>query len=278
MTQTSPPAKDPLTEPGPWNAVATAYDEEFYSTLPALTEEAIETLGAPPGATVLDVATGPGVIAIKLAPRVARVVAIDFAAAMIERLRSHVSREGLTNVETHVMDGSALSFSDGSFDAAISMFGIFLFSDRPRGLAEMARVVRPGGRALFSSWATVEVNTMIGAALDAIRTAIPDLPRPAGPLPTQNPEICAAELRAAGFDGVASKIVTLPVTHESVETFWRSYERAGAPAVLLKKKLGEERWREASARALSHLRERHGQGPLTLQCAAILTSGTRGGG
>src|SRR6185369_7603136 len=136
----SPPPKDPLTEPGPWNAVATGYDEEFFEQIPELVEKAIIVLAAPPESTVLDLATGPGTFAVRAASRFAKIVAVDFAEQMIERLQAHLERQSIRNVEARVMDGHALALPDASFDAVVSMFGWFLFSDRARALAEIHRV------------------------------------------------------------------------------------------------------------------------------------------
>ena len=134
MLSTVPPPRDPLTEPGPWNSIATGYDEVFFGQVPQLVSTAIDLLAPEAEATALDVATGPGTLAVKLAPRVRRMVAIDFAAQMIDRLHAHLLREHITNLEAHVMDGQALTFDDSSFDLVASMFGVFLFADRAKGL------------------------------------------------------------------------------------------------------------------------------------------------
>jgi SAM-dependent methyltransferase len=274
MTDPSPP-KDPLTEPGPWNAVATGYDEVFFGQLPELAENAFAILAPPASAHVLDVATGPGTLAVRLAPRVARVTAIDFAEKMVERLRARIGEAGATNVAAHVMDGEALGFSDGSFDAVVSMFGWFLFSDRRKSLAEMHRVLRPGGRVLVTSWSTIDRNTVLGEGLQALREALPNLPRPAGPLPTQIPENCAAEVRDAGFSDVRTDVVTLPARYGSVEEYWQMMERASAPFVVLQKKLGDAAFGQALEKTHAILRSKFGDGPVTLYAEAIFTSGTR---
>jgi SAM-dependent methyltransferase len=276
MLSEVPPPKDPLTEPGPWNTVATGYDEEFFGQTPLLIETAIDLLAPDLEDTVLDVATGPGTLAVKLAPLVRRVVAIDFAEAMIARLHTHLLREHVTNLEAHVMDGQDLSFDDASFDLVVSMFGVFLFADRAQGLGEMFRVVVPGGRALFTSWAPPEQNTLIGAGLSALRAALPDLPRPKGPLPTQIPEVCAAELEATGFEQVGTRIVTQALQFPSVETYWESFSRASAPLAVLRHRLGEDEFARAAERIQALLREQWGQGAFSLDCAAIFTSGERG--
>lgn len=275
MHQVAPPPRDPLTEPAPWNTVAAGYDAVVFRQLPELTEAVIELVNPEREDTILDVATGPGTLAIRLAPRVRRVVAIDFAEVMIERLRGHIMQSHLPNVEAHVMDGHDLEFEDGSFDAAVSLFGVFLFDDRRRGLAEMARVVAPGGRAVFSSWAPPQENTLLGLGMEALRAALPDLPRPKGPLPTQQPDVCRAELEAAGFEGVETQLFQQAVHYDSVESYWADFERASAPLVVLKQKLGDAAFVEASTRILRELRGRVGSAPFALDCCAILTFGER---
>lgn len=108
------------------------------------------------GDRALDVATGTGDLAFELAQRVApggEVVGIDFSERMLEVARAKVvgARAGsLDAVSVRFEIGNALSlaFDDASFAAATVGFGARNFSDLERGLAEMARVVRPGGRVV----------------------------------------------------------------------------------------------------------------------------------
>src|SRR5215207_6206306 len=58
-------------------------------------------------------------------------------------------KEGLS-VETRIMDGHTLELEDNTFDVAGSQFGVMLFPDMPRGISEMARVTKPGGRVLMN--------------------------------------------------------------------------------------------------------------------------------
>ena len=102
----------------------------------------------PRGGTALDVATGTGDLALALA-RVAgpggRVVGIDFADAMLELARRKAHRCGVS-VEFRPADALDLPFPDAGFDAVTIGFGLRNVTDIPRALAEMARVLRPGGR------------------------------------------------------------------------------------------------------------------------------------
>jgi demethylmenaquinone methyltransferase/2-methoxy-6-polyprenyl-1,4-benzoquinol methylase len=106
-----------------------------------------------PGSSVLDVATGTGDLAIELARRVApggAVVGSDFAEGMLDRARAKVASRRPAGVSPRFewADAMALPYASDSFDAATVGFGARNFEDLGRGLAEMTRVVRPGGRVV----------------------------------------------------------------------------------------------------------------------------------
>jgi demethylmenaquinone methyltransferase / 2-methoxy-6-polyprenyl-1,4-benzoquinol methylase len=95
------------------------------------------------GTRALDVATGTGDLAIALARRGGEVVGSDFSEGMLER-----ARRKSTAVRWEQANALALPYPDNAFDAATVGFGARNFSDLERGLGEMARVVRPGGRVV----------------------------------------------------------------------------------------------------------------------------------
>lgn len=102
-----------------------------------------------PGDSVLDVATGTGDLALALAEAVGptgRVIGTDFSEAMLDRARQKQAGAGVENLRFEWADALRLPYPDDSFDAATVGFGARNFSDLSRGLAEMARVVKPGGR------------------------------------------------------------------------------------------------------------------------------------
>ncbi|HYM46221.1 MAG TPA: ubiquinone/menaquinone biosynthesis methyltransferase [Solirubrobacteraceae bacterium] len=122
-------------------------------------ERATDLARVGPGSRVLDVATGTGDLAIELARRVwpgGEVVGSDFSEGMLARARSKAAVADLKDVKPTFEWGDALElpYEDDSFDAATAGFSARNFSDLSRGLAEMARVVRPGGRVVVLDFTT----------------------------------------------------------------------------------------------------------------------------
>jgi demethylmenaquinone methyltransferase / 2-methoxy-6-polyprenyl-1,4-benzoquinol methylase len=98
---------------------------------------------AGPGTEVLDVATGTGDLAIEMAARGATVIGSDFSEEMLEQARH--KQPGITWEWANALE---LPYADARFDAATVGFGARNFSDLARGVSEMARVVKPGGRVV----------------------------------------------------------------------------------------------------------------------------------
>ncbi len=106
-------------------------------------ERAADLARVGPGSRALDVATGTGDLAIELASRGAEVVGSDFSEGMLD-----VARQKAPALRWEHGNALALPYEDDTFDAATVGFGARNFSDLERGLGEMARVVRPGGRVV----------------------------------------------------------------------------------------------------------------------------------
>jgi demethylmenaquinone methyltransferase / 2-methoxy-6-polyprenyl-1,4-benzoquinol methylase len=117
-------------------------------------ERAVDLAGIAPGSRALDVATGTGDLAIALARRAGpqgEVVGSDFSEAMLELARGKAPA-----IRFEWGNALELPYEDDSFDAATVGFGARNFSDLARGLSEMARVVRPGGRVVVLEITTPE--------------------------------------------------------------------------------------------------------------------------
>ena len=104
----------------------------------------------------IDVACGPGLITRELAPRVREALGVDLTPAMIEVARREAGAQGLTNVGFALGDATALDLPDGSFDGAVTRFSLHHIPLPGRVVAEMARVVRPGGHVVIADHLTSE--------------------------------------------------------------------------------------------------------------------------
>lgn len=110
----------------------------------------IDRLGLGPGSRVLEVGCGTGRDTVHLLDRAALVYASDLSREMVDvgRVRLQDAGADMSRVRLFLSDATALPFPDGFFDAAYHFGGLNLFPDISRGLAELARVVRPGGRVV----------------------------------------------------------------------------------------------------------------------------------
>jgi demethylmenaquinone methyltransferase/2-methoxy-6-polyprenyl-1,4-benzoquinol methylase len=171
-------------------------------------ERAAELAGVGPGSTALDVATGTGDLAVALARRGAEVTGMDFAPAMLD-----LARKKAPGLRFEEGDALSLAYDDASFDAATVGFGARNFADLDRGLAEMARVVRPGGRVVVLEITTPQKPPLSWFFRAWFDHAVPALGRLAGDpdaytyLPSSvrrfpGPEELAARMTAAGLQDV----------------------------------------------------------------------------
>ena len=134
-----------------WDKIAPGYDTTNTPTQMWLGNEGLRRAELHAGMRFLDVAAGSGALSIPAARLGAQVLAIDQSPVMLELLKKRAHGEGL-NIEIRVMDGHRLELDDNSFDMAGSQFGVMLFPDMPKGIHEMARVIKPGGRVLISAY------------------------------------------------------------------------------------------------------------------------------
>jgi ubiquinone/menaquinone biosynthesis C-methylase UbiE len=236
---------------------------------------ALELAAPKPEARVLDVAAGSGELTLRAAALVKHVDALDFSPLMLRQLDARREAQGITNVALHQGDGQALPFADQSYEAAFSMFGLMFFPDRRRGFSELYRCLAPGGVAVVSSWAAVELSPLMLLMFDTLRAVDPSRAAPqVNLLSLENPELFASELTGAGFEDVS----VVPHTHwvevTSAENYWSVVTRGGAPFVLLRKRVGEAEWQRQSTIALNYLKTRITQ-PMRLSTTAYLGLGRR---
>jgi SAM-dependent methyltransferase len=117
--------------------------------------DTVSRLRLAPGGTVLDLCCGHGASAIAAARAVGatgRVLGVDVAGPLLELARARAAGEGLANVEFRQGDATCTGLSAGCFDAVVCVFGVFFAADMEAFIAEMWRLVRPGGVLAVTTW------------------------------------------------------------------------------------------------------------------------------
>ncbi len=128
---------------------ARIYDASFGSISAFARRRAIDVVNRLPGTQVLEMGVGTG-LALPHYTRDKRVIGIDLSAEMLVHARTRVIERNLTNVDALLeLDAEATGFEEGRFDIAVAMFVASVVPHPRRLLAEMRRVVRPGGHILF---------------------------------------------------------------------------------------------------------------------------------
>lgn len=121
------------------------------TTLQIVGETLAEAVDVRAGERVLDVAAGNGNATLAAARRFAEVTSTDYVQALLDKGRARAAAEGLA-VRFEVADAEALPYEAGSFDIALSTFGVMFAPDHASAAREMLRVVRPGGRIGMANW------------------------------------------------------------------------------------------------------------------------------
>lgn len=207
-----------------WDRIAPGYDRTNTPTQMWLGNEGLSRAGLRSGMRFVDVAAGSGALSIPAARIGAKVLATDQSSVMLDLLDQRARQQGL-GIETRVMDGHALELDDDSFDMAGSQFGVMLFPDMPKGIKEMARVVKPGGRVLMIVYGDPHKIEFFGFFVIAIQSVRPDFtgpPMDPPPLPfqLQDPERLRKELAAAGLKNIKVETITETTEFQTGNDLW----------------------------------------------------------
>lgn len=142
------------------------------------------------------------------------VLATDLSANILAFAGRGARKGGVRNYAARVMDAERLELADGAFDVALSRLGIIFCPDRRQALAEMRRVLRPGGRAVVASFTTPDHNRFFTIPIGVIRRRVhlpPPAPDQPGPFSLGRPGVMAESLRLAGFGDVETDIISTPL-------------------------------------------------------------------
>ncbi len=203
-----------------WQRAAEAWhrwDPVLQAWLGPTTELMLDLARIGPGSRVLDIVAGCGEPGLTAATRVGPsgyVLATDIAAEMLVYADREASERGLTQFETRVMDGENLELEDETFDAVLSRVGLIYFPDRAGALAEIRRVLVPGGRISVVVYSTPDRNKFFSIPVGIIRREAqlpPPSPAQPGPFSLGNPGVLEETLRSAGFSEVEVHAVPSPL-------------------------------------------------------------------
>jgi ubiquinone/menaquinone biosynthesis C-methylase UbiE len=180
------------------------------------------------GHRVLDVATGTGEAAALAAASVGptgRVVGIDVSAPMLHIAASKVVRQ---SVSLFLMDGQALAFKDGTFDAVVCQLGLMFLPDPTKALQDWVRVVRRRGRVSVCVWAEPEHVPLFGILMDELSRYFPE-ERPLLYQPSAMADATALQQLLSGAGLTAIRLVreTRPHRFKSFEEYWEPFEVGG---------------------------------------------------
>ena len=179
-----------------WQRVAADYGDTFAAATRGFIEPLLDAAGVSARVRVLDVCCGPGLVAAAAAARGATAAGVDFSSAMLAIARTREPR-----VEFSQGDAEALPHADGCFDAVVANFGVHHVPNPAAALAQMHRVLAPGGRAAFTVWPRPDRNVPWQLLFDAIRAHgaldAAKTPPPSGSINSE--EACRTALADAGF-------------------------------------------------------------------------------
>ncbi len=184
--------------------VAAGYDTPSLRFFPFCGDHISMHLQLTRGQKVLDVATGTGAALIAAAQMVGpqgRVQAIDLAENMLDRAEHNLHMNGLNNADFHLMDAAKLDFKSAYFDAVICSFGLFFLPDMLAALKEWYRVLKPGGRLIFTSFSARAFQPQAKMFIDDIEATGIIIDDP-GWQRLNNQDACHTILQQAGFDNI----------------------------------------------------------------------------
>ena len=238
-----------------WAPRTRAYTREALVNTAAHTAVLLRLVPPRTGERVLDVASGPGTVAIEAAKLVGpqgSVLATDLTPEWAEVIAERSAESGVRNVTFRSMGAETLDLPDESFAVAYCQFGLMFVPDPVQALREMRRVLLPGGRLGIVVWSTVDKvpHFAVFSQLLAPHGFAPPVP-PEQQMPTPlalgGPGLIDGHVAAAGFRDVHVARHTLDFVIESPEAGWQNRVEHGQPNV-------QEAVRRLSAEARERLR------------------------
>lgn len=244
------------------------------------TEMMLDQAGVKEGSRVIDLAAGDGGQSVAAAQRVGasgEVLATDIAPEFVKLTNAVASRMGLTQLRAEVMDAESLAVPDDKYDAAICRLGLMYLPNLQKGLSEIKRVLRCGGRMSAVVFTTAEKTPFFSIPAKLIRerrSLPPPEPGQPGPFSLGAPGVLTQEMTAAGFQHTKERAIDAPLRFASaVECVrWRREASGTLQQMLsgLTEEVKEEIWKQVEE-AMRHFETAQGfESPCELLiCSAV---------
>lgn len=262
-----------------FNLVAAGYDNAALRFFPFCADRLIARLNPATGTKLLDIATGTGAVALAAAQAVGdqgRVMAIDLAEAMLDRLQEKIVKFGIRNVDLHVMDAGSLDFRRDYFDYVVCSFGIFLLSDMSAALREWTRVLKPGGRVMFSVFGKKAFQPMMELfvrRMEHYDVAPADKDTPFAAMQLAEPAHCRDLLSSAGLDEIEVAAEQLGYHLKDETQWWDVVWNSGMREWV--EKIPPEQRESFRTEHLAEVRSLVGERGLWLDVETLLAGGTK---
>jgi SAM-dependent methyltransferase len=202
-----------------FDQIAPHYDAGGLGGFAHFGQRLVDLVGVAPGQSVLDVATGRGAALFPAAERVeasGTVIGVDLSEAMVRATRAEAAQHGV-RVQLRVMDAEQLDFPDATFDRVLCGFGIMFFPHLDRALAEVRRVLKPGGQLGVSTWRVTPVDD-----LGEVLVHVGIRPTRGDALRFSEPADVVAPLVAAGFAAVRAELDTTTFHYADLDAYWQT--------------------------------------------------------
>jgi SAM-dependent methyltransferase len=202
-------------------------------TISGVAELVVERVGAAPGESLLDVATGSGNVAIPAALAGAKVTGLDLTPKLLEVARARAADAG---VEVTFVEGDAeeLPFEEASFDCVTSCFGVMFAPRQLLAAGELTRVARPGATIVFTAWTAEGLN---GRMFKTVGSYMPPPPPELKPPVMWGNEDHVRSLFADSGAELSFERHTVTFEHASPESWLEYNERVLGPAIMAKSAL-----------------------------------------
>lgn len=259
-----------------WDASSDTYARVFAPFTSAFGRDIVRLYPPRASESVLEVAAGTGSLTEHLWNRAASLVATDISPQMIARIAKAAEGADRNNVTAAVMDAEHLDSPSASYDAVYCMFGVMFFSDRERGFCEMARVLRPGGHCVISTWSPRSgVLRPLADVLTKLMPGSPPAKALSGPPVLGTLEELTQELRACGFDRIELHEVAHDLRLPSPRSYMEELLPANPNGIMMKSKLPKPLYDTLCAQLEADLRARFGEGPVVLEGVANIVSAVK---